>query len=94
VAAACGTRDGRANPSRFSTGKYSLRLTRPTIGSSRLRSASTESASQMQTARLPSGVGKVWWSLICGEMVFGRQRAAQASRCRAKWDDSVTVDNS
>ena len=60
AAAVCGTRDGRANPSRFCTGKYSLRPMLPMTGSSRLREASTEAASQMHTARVPSGVGNVW----------------------------------
>src|SRR4051794_23408946 len=32
----------------------------------RSRTAFTDSASQMHTARVPSGVGKVWWSLTLG----------------------------
>src|SRR5688572_482277 len=71
AAAVLGTRDGKVKPSLFSTSKYSLRLVFPTIGSRRFRSASTEAASQMQTARVPSGVGKVWWRFALGERVLG-----------------------
>src|SRR6187551_2430733 len=66
AAAVSGTFDGRANPSLFSTVKYSFRVTFPNSGSRKLRTASTDSASQMQTARVPSGVGKVWCSLTLG----------------------------
>jgi AraC-like DNA-binding protein len=59
AAAVCGTPDGRAIPSRFSTAKYSFRLARPSSGSRKSRTASTDAASQMQTARVPSAVGKV-----------------------------------
>src|SRR5919112_1520290 len=66
AAAVCGTRDGRAKPSLFSTVKYSFRLDLPNSGSRKSRTVFTESASQMQTARVPSVVGKVWWSLTLG----------------------------
>jgi hypothetical protein len=39
----------------------------------------------MHTARVPSGVGKVWWSLSSGEMVFESAAFQNAAGSEMVW---------